>query len=177
MIHRSLVHHLRVALTSGRDLPEKVFDRSAVHSGGGCQPQASESSRTILYSRSYHQRWVLGGGTGYRRHVPYRVLRVTCVSGGAGSRQLRRTGVQHSPDQCQSHRRRLPQATSSREQRTYLYTPSSQCPAQSPARGSGNICRGENQILGWGSRVRACAAPWPLGGLPPACLPREPLGV
>lgn len=28
-----------------------------------------------------------------------------------------------------------------------------------------------------GAEVRVRAAPWPLGGLPPACLLREPLGV
>lgn len=33
MIHRSLVRHLRVALTSGRDPPEKVFDLQCIQEG------------------------------------------------------------------------------------------------------------------------------------------------
>lgn len=104
------------------------------------------SSESVLCRRSCRWRWALECGAGHRRHLPYRVLRMPhlrVVLGARQSEDWRPALLRCGPMVTLSLPTLLPQTGNMPS--TFL---SPQCPAQSPARGSGTVCGGENQIIG-----------------------------
>lgn len=66
----SLVHHLRVALTSGRDLPEKVFDLQCIQEGAASpRPLKSPEPSCTVAATVRGGFWEVALGTGGMRHT------------------------------------------------------------------------------------------------------------
>lgn len=157
--------------------------------GASRQEAASPSSlsprRTVLCSSSCHPSgpWDAALGTGGACRTGWALCTPHSL-GGAGSKAVLRDqspalpGLMpvsltpfHSP--LHSCRSRTPE-----DGECAFCFLSSQCPPQSPARGSGNTCPGENQIWAWGRGRDVCSSltlQWS-----PSCLPvwgkhRDPL--